>query len=489
MIQYSHKFDATATAQAIKEGKISPSQAVQASIDAIERLNPDYNAVIHLYKEEALKQAENLRDFSAPFAGVPILLKDSGQDYAGHPSTSASRLLKDNIAQENSHFVQDIIDAGFIILGHTNAPEFALKFISDSKYSGPVKNPVKPDHNAGGSSGGAAAAVQTGMVPIATASDGGGSIRIPASFSGLVGLKPTRSRTAAGPGTYRSWGGASIDFVLTSTVRDAENMLLLLQTQEYDAVPFTPPALEASKIQAAKDQVKDLKFAYTTQNFVDSPLDPEAIQAVEKTVAYLRDQGFSVQEAHPPVDGMALLKGYFAMNAAEMQKTFQGIEAGLGRPIQRGETEDSAFMLAEYGKRVPGWQYSAIFDQWDQTAQVMQDFHQDYDILIQPATAKTAPKLDEVTLREDLMAEVDDFSQLDTKELADLVIEVMFPGTQHSPYAFVYNLTGQPAISLPLHTSEEGLPLGLMFTARKNREDLLLAIAHYLEDQGQFDYY
>lgn len=488
-MKFDHHFDATATAQAIKTGDITPLEAVKHAIETVEKENETYNAVLHLYKEEAIKQAEALKDFSAPFAGVPILLKDAGQDYAGHPSTVGSELLKDNLATHTSHFVQAIIDAGFIIIGHTNVPEFALKFISDSAYFGPVHNPVNPKYHAGGSSGGAASALQRGMVPIATASDGGGSIRIPASFSGLIGLKPTRSRTPAGPGSYRSWGGAAIDFALTTSIRDTEAMLMLLQTNAYDAMPFSPPLLTTSAMEKAKASIKSLRFAYTTQNFIDHSVDKEAIKAVNKTVTFLKTQGFSVEEAHPSVDGLALLKGYFAMNAAEQAKSFNTLEKGLGRSIKRGDTEDSAQLLAEYGKRIPAWRYSEIFDEWDRLAQQMQDFHNTYDILIQPATAKPAPAINQMTLRHDLMEKIDDFSALSTEALEDLILEVMLPGTYHSPYAYPYNLTGQPALSLPLHTTAEGLPLGVMFTARKNREDLLIAIGDYLEAQEKFHYY
>lgn len=489
MVTFSHKYDATAVAQAIKTGEITPLAAVKTAIQTIEAKNDKYNAVLHLFKEEALEQAKNLTDFSAPFAGVPILLKDAGQDYAGHPSTAASKLLKDNLAVHTNNYVQSIIDAGFIIVGSTNAPEFALKYISDSKFTGPVNNPVNPEYNAGGSSGGAAAALQSGMVPIVTASDGGGSIRIPASFSGLVGLKPTRGRTATGPGSFRSWGGAAIDFALTKTVRDAEAMLLELQTDQIDANPFALPILTAEAITKAKQDVKNLKIAYTTDNFIDHPVDAEAIRAVNETVAFLKEQGFQITEVHPKIDGMHLLDGYFKMNAAEQVKSFQAIEKGRGQKIARGETEDSAFMLAEYGKRIPAWKYSQIFDEWDRLGEEMQQLHMDYDLLLQPATAKPAPKNDKQTLREDLMADVEDFATLTTAELEVLVLDVMLPGTYHSPYAYIYNLTGQPAISLPLHTTEKGLPLGVMFTARKRREDLLLAIADYLEQADCFEYY
>ena len=174
--------DATAVAQAIKRGNLSPKEAVQMALDQIEKLNPQLNAVHFIQAERALAEAEKLTDYSAPFAGVPILLKDLGQSYEGFLDASGSALLKDNRSKMTNHLVKSMLKAGFIIIGMSNVPEFGIKFISDSNYYGCVKNPVEPAYHAGGSSGGAAAAVQSGMVPIAAASDGGGSIRIPPVF-------------------------------------------------------------------------------------------------------------------------------------------------------------------------------------------------------------------------------------------------------------------------------------------------------------------
>lgn len=488
-IKYNYKFDATATAEAIKKGEITAEEAVQAAIDAIKEHNHKLNAVVHLYEEEALEKARNLKDFSAPFAGVPILLKDAGQEYEDHPSTVASPLLKGNVAQYTDNFVQKILDAGFIVVGHTNVPEFALLYITDHGIYGPTANPVNPEYNAGGSSGGSAAAVQAGMVPIAAASDGGGSIRIPASFSGLVGLKPTRGRTAAGPGSWRSWGGAAINFALTTTIRDTWNMLKVLQTDKIEAIPFAVADIKDEDLDREYENLKDIKFAYTTKSFVGSEVDPEAIKAVLDTVEFLRAKGFTVEEASPEVDGMAYLAGYFTMNAAEQRKTFAGIESAMGRPIQRGEVGDDAFALSKLGEKVLAAEYSAIFDSWDNLTDVFSKFYEEYPVLIQPATARPAPGIDQYTLKIDQLEKYDDFDSMTKEDLLKLILDVYYPGTEYSPFAYIHNLTGQPGISLPLHTTEKGLPLGVMFTTNKLREDRLLAIGKYFEEEGRFKYY
>ncbi|MGV3060946.1 amidase family protein, partial [Streptococcus hyovaginalis] len=201
--------DATDMAEAVNNRKVSAKELVLDTIDKVEGLNPDLNAITSTRFEKALMEAET-RDFSdKPFAGVPIFLKDLGQEQEGEPSTSGSILFKDYYARQSDYYVERLEALGFIVLGRTNTPEFGFKNISDSRLHGPVNLPDDPTRNAGGSSGGAAAVVASGISPVAAASDGGGSIRIPASFNGLIGLKPTRGRIPVGPGSYRGWQGAS----------------------------------------------------------------------------------------------------------------------------------------------------------------------------------------------------------------------------------------------------------------------------------------
>lgn len=489
MTYFSREWDAVGTAEAIQTGRVTPLEIVDQALAAIDALNDDLRAVIHVYADEARTQAKALTDFSAPFAGVPILLKDAGQNYAGHPATFGSALLADNRAQETDNFVQAILDAGFIVVGHTNVPEFALKHISDSEYYGSVRNLVDRNYHAGGSSGGAAAALQAGMVPVVTASDGGGSIRIPASFSGLIGLKPTRGRTVAGPGSYRNWGGASVNFFLTKSVRDTRALMDVVDGRDCDPIAFPAIPLDDEDYIQGFEEVKSLRLAYTTRSFSQVPVSQDAVDAVLETVDFLRSQGFHVEEAHPEVDGGALLEGYLAMNAVEQHKLFQQLAKGLGRSIVRGEVEDLSLALATFGEKIPAWRYSQAFDEWDQACAQMTDFHQEYDLLIQPATAKTAQPLEGEDSESDVFAFVDDLTALPHEELGQLVGQAFSIGSSYSPFAYIYNLTGQPAISLPLYTSDHGLPLGVMFSARKHQEDLLLAIARYLEETNRFHYY
>lgn len=478
--------DATAVAQAIKRGNLSPKEAVQMALDQIEKLNPQLNAVHFIQAERALAEAEKLTDYSAPFAGVPILLKDLGQSYEGFLDASGSALLKDNRSKMTNHLVKSMLKAGFIIIGMSNVPEFGIKFISDSNYYGCVKNPVEPAYHAGGSSGGAAAAVQSGMVPIAAASDGGGSIRIPASFSGLIGLKPSTGRMAAGPSVWRSWGGGSTNFAVTRSMRDTESLFELMQTDEYDAMPFRLPLISSEAIQEAHAGVKKLKIGYAVYPEYDSK---EAVQAMEETVALFRKHGFSVEAADPELPVDSLIESYYMMNGIEIDKIFNNIEKGLGRKIEAHDVEPITWALREYGRKILGSQYSALFDLWDQASAAMSNFHKEYNLYLHPTTTGPAPSLDQILYDEEAFLAAGDYQKLSFNEMQAMIRQAFEPANHLSPYALIDNLTGCPAISLPLHTCQSGLPLGLQFSAAKGREDLLLAIGRYLEKHNSFAYY
>src|SRR5699024_4569774 len=211
--------DATDLYSKLQKGDITSKDLVDLCFQQMEKVNPTLNAVIHQRKSDALDEA-TLNNMTGPFAGVPFLLKNISQGMEGEPLTSGTRLMEGVIAETDSHLVKKLRDAGFIMTGHTNVPEFALKNITEPELYGPTRNPWNTEHSPGGSSGGAAAAIASGIVPAAGASDGGGSIRIPASFTSLFGLKPTRGRTPVGPGAGRQWQGASIDFALSRSVRD-----------------------------------------------------------------------------------------------------------------------------------------------------------------------------------------------------------------------------------------------------------------------------
>lgn len=232
-------YDATGLASLVQKKQVTPEELVQAAFTRLEEVNPVLNAVIQTRRDQVFKDMKSL-NADQPFAGVPFVLKNISQGLEHEPLTAGALLLKDVKAQTDSHFVRRLKQAGLLMIGHTNTPEFGLRNVTEPFLYGPTRNPWNADYSPGGSSGGTAAAVASGIVPAGGASDGGGSIRIPASFTGLFGLKPTRGRTPVGPGAGRQWQGASIDFTLTKTVRDSAALLDLLQVIQPEAAFQTP---------------------------------------------------------------------------------------------------------------------------------------------------------------------------------------------------------------------------------------------------------
>ncbi|MGT2829108.1 amidase [Streptococcus hillyeri] len=472
--------DATEQASAIKSGKISAKELVLETIEKIEKLNPELNAVVSTQFDEALEKATALTDTKVPFAGVPILLKDLGQNQVGQLSTSGSRLFAHYRASHDDYYTKKIQELGFIVLGRTNTPEFGFKNISDSQLHGSVNLPKDYTRNAGGSSGGAAAAIASGMVQIAGASDGGGSIRIPASFNGLIGLKPTRGRLPVGPSSYRGWQGASSHFALTKSVRDTRALLYGMQTCQLES-PFPLPMLSQASLFGKI--AEPLTIAYCLESPIGTSVSKEAQQAVLEAVDTLKQLGHKVVQLDSlPVDGIEVMKSYYLMNGVETAQMFDEIEQSFKRPMTIDDMELMTWAIYQSGQTIPAKRYSKVLQDWDRYSAVMSDFHQTYDLLLTPTVADVAPKHGQFTLSKTLqenLRQMDTFSMLDQQ---DLIWQMFEHSLAWTPFTQLQNLTGQPAISLPTFEREDGLPIGVQLAAAKGREDLLLTLAAQLEE-------
>lgn len=477
--------DATAMTQAIREKKVTPLELVEESISTIERLNPILNAVVSKQYEEAREKAKTLENHGQPFFGVPFLLKDLGQNQAGQLSTSGSRLFASYRAKQTDHLVKVLESLGFIVLGRTNTPEFGFKNISDAQIHGPVSLPMDTSRNAGGSSGGAAAAVSSGMVPIAGASDGGGSIRIPASFNGLIGLKPSRGRIPVGPDSYRGWQGASVNFALTKSVRDTQSLLYHSQRYQLES-PFPLATLSRQEI-FGENGIAPLKIAVLTASPIGGQITADAIRAVEAAAAFLADIGHEVVYLNDqPIDGVAAMQTYYVMNSVETAAMFDGIEASLGRKMMLEDMELMTWAIYQSGQTISAKVYSQTLNQWDQFSAQMARFHETYDLLLTPTTAQVAPNHDQFLLSEDLQDKLAHMADFSMKEQQTLIWEMFAKSLDWTPFTQQANLTGQPSLSLPTYRNKEGLPLGIQLTAAKGREDLLLNMANLFETNGQF---
>ncbi|MDW8681960.1 amidase [Streptococcus suis] len=474
--------DATEMALAVRTGQVSAKELVAQAIERIEEENPAINAVVSKQYEQALQEAE-IGDFQdKPFGGVPLLLKDLGQNEKGQPSSAGSRLFQNYRVAHTDRLVQAFKDLGFIILGRTNTPEFGFKNISDSSLHGPVNLPLDPSRNAGGSSGGAAAAVASGMVPLAAASDGGGSIRIPASFNGLIGLKPSRGRIPVGPHSYRGWQGASSNFALTKSVRDTKRLLYHLQTYQVEA-PFPLALLPEQALFSSRN--KPLKIAYSLESPIGSSVSTDAQQAVLFLLPQLEALGHQVTELSSPIlDGIEVMQAYYLMNSVETAQMFEEIEAGLGRSMTPDDMEVMTWAIYQSGQTVPAKLYSKVLQDWDRYSARMADFHQHYDLLLTPTVADVAPKLDQFTHTQEMLDRLLHIQELTMAEQQSLIWEMFAESLAWTPFTQQANITGQPAISLPTYVREDGLPIGIQLTAAKGREDLLLQLADQMEAAG-----
>lgn len=476
-------YDATSIAKLIKEKQVTPEELIDQTNDKIKELNPKLNAVTHMRIEKAKSELANLAD--GPFTGVPTLLKGLGQQLKGEPDTSSSILLKDNVAPITDNYVKSLQNAGFSILGTTNAPEFGFKNITDPDLYGPTHNAWNQDFSSGGSSGGAASAVSADIVPIAAASDGGGSIRIPASFSGLIGLKPTRGRIPVGPNGWRGWQGASINFALTRSIRDTATLLEHMQTVQL-AAPFQAELLPDNFMN--QPLPKKLKIGYTTESPVKTPVSEDAKKAVLDAVKFLEDQGFEVEEAQPKTDGIALMKSYYIMNGGETATMFESINQAIGRETTIDDMQLTTWTIYQAGKLVTAVDYSKSLSLWDEASYQADQFYDDYDLFLTPATAHPAPKVGDLLYGDATIEKMKHVTDLNKQERLDLIWEFFEQSLTLSPFTQQANLTGQPSLSLPTHVTESGLPLGIEFTTRKGGEPLLLKVGNIFEDADKFKF-
>jgi amidase len=461
--------DATAQAEAVRAGQISPLELVDAAIARIEKLNPSLNAVIHPRFEQARQEAAaTLPD--GPFRGVPLLLKDLHCAQAGEPHHCGMSALKAArwVEDHDSAVVRRFRQAGFVIVGRTNVPEMGTTITTEPAAYGPSRNPWDTAHSTGGSSGGSAAAVAAGMVAVAHGSDGGGSIRIPASECGLVGLKPARARISRAPDAGEGWMGASTDGALTRSVRDAAAVLDILSGPEpgdpYAAVPLGGPlAGELGAVPCSGPGDPPLRFGLLSRPLLPGvAADPEAEASVAAAGRRLEELGYRVEVAHPAALEEAKFADCFLRvvavhTAAEVAAWSQR----LGRPIDDGELEPLNQLFAGLGRTVSGPGYVEIVN-WlhGWTRRVAAWWADDgWDVLVTPVLNGPPPPLGWLT---------------DPEQGGDRVSNML-------QYTSQWNVTGQPAVSLPLGTSSSGLPMGVQLVAGAGREDVLVRVASRLE--------
>lgn len=453
--------DATAQADLVRRGEVSPAELVDAAIARIEALNPQLDAVIRFRFEQARAEAAgDLPD--GPFRGVPMLFKDIGNMVAGEPTAFGLGPLRDHAWPVTSYLAQQFQAAGFIHLGRTNVPELGTTVTTEAKSFPPARNPWNPGHSTGGSSGGSAAAVASGMVPIAHANDGGGSIRIPASECGLVGLKPTRGRVSQGPLIAEGWAGSTIDGAVTRTVRDAAAVLDAISTR-LPGEPYYAPAWPRPLAQELGADPGRLRVGLLDRPEGDGYLDdPECRAAVASAGRLLAELGHSVQDSAPTaMFDPEFIQHFTMIIAADTEATMRAFETALGRPIEDDEIEPRNVLYRAVGRDAKVVDYLQSRQWLGVWARRMADWWTEFDLLVTPTVGAPPPELGWFTA---------DGSQGEGRRVVSFI-----------PYTAQFNMTGQPAVSLPLHWTPAGLPVGVQLVAPFGREDLLIRVASQLE--------
>jgi amidase len=454
--------DGLALAELVRKGEVSPAELVEAAIERIERHNPALNAVVHKAYDEARQVAAGpLPD--GPFKGVPFLIKDLGAQVKGWPRTSGSNYAQVAADAADSELVRRYRAAGVVLLGKTNTPEFGIPGVTNSERLGASGNPWNPEHISGGSSGGAAAATASGMVPLAHASDGLGSIRIPAANCGLVGMKITRDRTPICEVTDGAMG-FSVHHVVSRTVRDSAAMLDATgYAQPGD--PFQAPAKAGPYLDEVSRSPGKLRIAWSAETPSGRPMGDEMVAALHRTVEVLKSLGHEVFEQGLGIDYRQLYRAQGAVSASNFAANIQRWVERLGREPQPGELGPLAARAYEAGKRLTGQQ---AFWGWQQlrlmNRQILEVF-EGIDVFLTPTMSRTSPRIDWLN---PLTVELKDFDR-----------------RQSETYATTppFNFTGQPSLSLPLWQSEDGLPMGMMFTGRFADEATLYRLAGQLEKE------
>lgn len=476
------KYDGLGLAELVKKKKVSPAELCEEAIARIEKRNPDLNAIIHPMFDIGRKTARGkLPD--GPFRGVPFLVKDLISAYAGVPLQCGSKAYRNYIPDHDDELMLRFKSAGFVILGKTSTPEFGLMGVTEPELFGPTRNPWNTDRTPGGSSGGSAAAVASGMVPLASGGDGGGSIRIPSCYCGLFGLKPTRGRNPLGPVNCEGWQGAVVEHVLTRSVRDSAAVLDWTNGMDSGSRCVTPrPARPYMKEITTKPG--RLKIGFSVESPLGREVHPECVNAVKQAAALLKSLGHHVEEAKPDIDGLTMARSYFAMYYGETAADIAASAEVLKRKPAKGDFEETTWLLGLLGRVVSAEEFVLAIREWSNAARAMARFHERFDLYLTPTTASPPVKIGELKTRGvDLigMKVINALNLAKILKKSGMAEEIALKSLEKTPFTQLANFTGQPAMSVPLYWTQDGLPLGVQFIAPFGDEATLFRLAAQLE--------
>jgi amidase len=481
------QYDALALAELVSKGEVHPKEVLEAAIRRAEKLNPRLNAIVTPLYDYARDRVQ--QDLSGPFAGVPFLLKDVHHALKGTPMSNGSRLHKGEVSEVTAEIVRRFLDAGVVVFGKTNTPEYKLSVLTMPEAWGPTRNPWDVTRLPGGSSGGSAAAVAAGIVPMASATDEGGSIRMPASACGVFGLKPSRGRNPIGPDFSWEAEGLSTSGVITRTVRDSAAMLDATEGPEPGS-PYVAPG-PTGFLAALSDPLGRLRIGVSTaSNVFGMPMDGPCVDAVRVTGLLLQDLGHVVEEVPLPYDEREVLQTFLILLAANTAAVMTELEGRYGKSRVRASLEDVSLLLGKVGRAMPAESVGTSRINARRIGAKLAAFHDDYDVLVTPTLGRVPIPIEqgELTAAEKRLLRFvlspAAAGLLHVRRFLERMMETQTESVVRqvlwrTPIA---NVAGVPAMSVPLHRTENDLPVGVQFIGRYGDEVTLLRLAAQLEE-------
>ena len=458
MFKEYKEYDALGLSELLQKKEVSAKELLEEAIFLTETLDPLINAVPQKHFELAMAQAET--DLKGPFFGVPFLLKDLHSSLEGTITSDGSRSSAKNVADFTDTLTQRCLDSGLVIFGKTNSPEFGLTVTTEPVLFGPTRNPWNLNHSAGGSSGGAAAAVAAGIIPMAQATDGGGSIRIPASCCGLVGLKPTRARTPRGPKVFEGWAGQSIAHCVSISVRDSALLLDATSGPEIGS-PYHAPYQKDSFLSSLEKNPKNLKIAYIVPESIS--IDAEVKDVMTKTFSLLESLGHYVESKSIDLPTDEIMTTIAAVISSSLANKIDEMEKQIGKNLDNTMLENVTLQMQKNGKEVLAKDYIQAVKTNHKIGYEVEKMFLDFDILLSPVLAKPPVEIGNI--------------DLNTTDFADYAEKL----STYTPFTGIFNQSGHPSISLPLYRTPKNLPVGTMLTASFGNESLLFGLARQLE--------
>jgi amidase len=482
MISYSEyeRFDALGLSGLVASREVEPRELVEAAIARIDQVNSRLNAVVQKLHDRA--RAEAARELPAgPFRGVPFLLKDLLALLQGTCTTNGCRLYLGQIAARDSELVRRQRAAGLVVVGKTNTPEMGILPVTEPSLHGPARNPWSLSHTPGGSSGGSAAAVAAGIVPMAHGNDGGGSIRIPASCCGLFGLKPTRARNPLGPFVGEGWHGMVVEHAVTRSVRDSAALLDATQGPDVGA-PYVAPAPERPFLEETKREPGRLRIALTVDSLLGTSVHPDCVAAAHDAAKLCASLGHVVEEAKPPIDRHLLTRAWLTLVTAETAAEIELVSRLTPKKPRASDFEPGTWMLAQAGRAFRADELAIAVHEIRATGRAVAAFFGKFDVLLTPTLGSPPleigaldPKPADLAVLAALRAVPNSTA---IRKVLDTLADRAFEFAAFTPIA---NATGQPAMSVPLYWNAAGLPIGVHFLARYGEEGTLFRLAAQLE--------